>query len=102
MEPEKRKAKRQVGKVTTSCDTLLRTKRKSGNTTRQADWAINMIFKGFQVRIKDHSLLTRESEHLFAIVVSRLENEHNLEQLLEKDLISVNAKTLTIKLCSKK
>jgi phage gp16-like protein len=93
-----RSMKRKI-KVTTECPGLFPKKRRSGNTTRQANWAVEMILQGSTVKIKDHSLLKVESERLFSIVIKRLEEEHYLEKLISKEQIDINPKTLVIELC---
>jgi hypothetical protein len=93
-----RAMKRKV-KVTTECPGLLLKKRRSGNTTRQVNWAVEMILQGFTVKIKDHTLLKAQSERMFGIVIRRLEEEHNLERLMSNEKITVNPKTLVIELC---
>ena len=85
---------------TVKCPNLIK-KRRSGNTTRQVDFAIEKIFNNFEIKVIDHSFLKANSEKLFALIVQRLATEHNLDKLVESDSIDMNHKNLTIKLCPK-
>lgn len=74
-------------------------KRRSGNTTRQINFAIDKLFQGYKVKVIDHSTLRIQSQSLFDSIVHRLEIEHNLEELIVSESIIINHKNLTLELC---
>jgi len=52
--------------------------RQSGNTTRQIDFAIQILFEGHIVKVRDHSGIRQANQDLFRRIMRRLEFEHNL------------------------
>lgn len=57
--------------------------RRSGNTTRQVDLAIQYLFKGYVVRVLDHYLDGREvrvNKRLLSLIEDRLNVEHSTVQ----------------------
>ena len=69
--------------------------RRSGNTTRLVDRAIQIIFNGDTCLVEDHYKNgedKRLNKYLFYKILDRLDSEHSLESL------SYDVKELTIKL----
>lgn len=61
---------------TLSKECLLEKERKKGNTTRQADFAIQKLFKGNIVKVEDHSKCHAGDRYLFDVIMKRLNREH--------------------------
>lgn len=84
----------------------LKSGRAVGNSTRQIDIAVQLIFstnseKSYEVEILDHykgGTDEKANTHLFFRVLARMELEHDLEQLVLKDLAEVNMDKHTIRL----
>jgi hypothetical protein len=75
--------------------------KKQGNTTRQIDKAIELLYEGHIVVCEDHykdGQSRQANINLFKKVLHRLECEHNLEYLMEKKKIKINLNELTIEL----
>ena len=75
--------------------------RMIGNSTRQIDAAINLLFKGFKVEIRDHwknGTDSNTNRYLFERVLNRLRNEHRLDSLIENNKIKIDKNNLTIEL----
>lgn len=75
--------------------------RCSGNSTRQIDIAINLLFKGYKVEIKDHwgyGSHRKANENLFQRVLRRLQVEHRLDVLIKEKKIKIDKAKLTIEL----
>ena len=75
--------------------------RCSGNSTRQIDIAINLLFKGYIVEIKDHWEYgghKKANENLFQRVLHRLQFEHRLDALIKEKKIKIDKNKLTIEL----
>jgi len=74
--------------------------RKSGNSTRQIDAAIQALFNGKIVKVVDHADDgdNRATSFLFKAIIRRLEYEHNLEIMYKFGQILVNKRDYTIKL----
>ncbi len=91
---------------TLSLETLTN-KRKDGNTTRQVDYAIQLLFSGKTCLVTDHcstyglpdSTVHRQSKELCWRILRRLKTEHNLT--VGKDIDFDNHK-LTISLITNK
>lgn len=56
-------------------------KRRDGNTTRQADAAIQYLFNGYEVIVVDHASLfsNKANEFFFKFIMRRLFNEHGID-----------------------
>ena len=76
----------------------LTTMRMDGNTTRQVDFAIQKLYEGFIIKVEDHYLMRKANERLFNLILRRLELEHRLPYLYEKNKIEVDRNKLTIEL----
>lgn len=50
--------------------------RQSGNTTRQADYYIQKLFKDYHIEVKDHHGTRYSNERLYKIILERLHLEH--------------------------
>jgi len=77
----------------------LNTERRSGNSTRQINSAIDNLFKGFIVEVKDHwenGNHRKANEMLFRRILDRLHFEHQLDLLIKQNLIKINKKELTL------
>lgn len=75
----------------------IRAGRRCGNSTRQIDLAIDLLFSGFKVDVKDHfdNGCMRESNRLlFEHILLRLDREHHIGT----SLLIVDYKNLTIEL----
>ena len=75
--------------------------RQDGNSTRQVNLAVQMLFKGETVQVLDHWEHGRHkeaNEHLFNMILDRLTCEHGLRT---KDDMEVDRNKLIIKLKSK-
>jgi hypothetical protein len=69
--------------------------RHVGNSTKQIDYAIAMLFKGYKVQVRDHinQGLDREAnKHLFNRIMERLQIEHQITPVydLKKLTIQLN------------
>jgi hypothetical protein len=72
--------------------------RRSGNTTRQIDHAVSLLFMGFKIIVMDHHLMGRDdmsNARLFRLIMNRLQTEHHI--ISEKRVI-YDVKELTIEL----
>jgi hypothetical protein len=72
--------------------------RRSGNTTRQIDYAVSLLFMGFKIIVMDHHLMGRDdmsNARLFRLIMNRLQTEHHI--ISEKRVI-YDVKELTIEL----
>jgi len=75
--------------------------RQSGRSTRQIDIAVNLLFQGYIVEVKDHYKNgndRRLNKRLFEEVLRRLRLEHGLDMLIERNKIKINKEKLTIEL----
>jgi len=75
--------------------------RMEGNSTRQIDAAINHLFKGYKVEIKDHwenGTHRKANENLFHRVLKRLQFEHRLDTLIKEKKIKIDKAKFTIEL----
>lgn len=74
----------------------LRDQRACGNTTRQADFAIQSLFSHGKVKVIDHSEISEQSRRLAARVMERIHNELKLDYRGYD--VDFDTKRLTIKL----
>lgn len=73
--------------------------RRSGNSIRQVDAAIQALYDGKTVIVRDHSNTGKRADrHLFDMLRRRLETEHNLSWLHDNKYIEVNGRDYTIRL----
>jgi len=73
--------------------------RRSGNSTKQIDLAIDLLYKGYKVEIRDHWECGHHREankNLFYRALKRLDSEHNLRHLIEGGKIKIDKNKLTI------
>ena len=54
-------------------------KRRAGNSTRQIDYTIQLLFLGYVVLVQDHSGVLGATQDLFKRILRRLEIEHGIE-----------------------
>ena len=76
--------------------------RRTGNSTRQIDIAVNLLFKGYKVEIKDHWEYGSHREanrNLFQRIIKRLQVEHRLDELIKEKKIKIDKSKFTIELC---
>lgn len=81
------------------CPNLENFKRRSGNTTKQCDFAIELIMSGYIVKVEDHfenGENKQSNQFLFNKIIERLQKEHNLSYLLHKKVLSIDYKNLEI------
>jgi len=82
-------------------DVLLNYMRRSGNTIRQIDAAIQLLYNGYIVEVKDHwenGKNKRANIGLFLSILKRLECEHNLNGLIEENKIRIDRNKCEIEL----
>ncbi len=75
--------------------------RRTGQTTRLIDEAIQEIFKGETWEARDHHMFgtnRQSNEYLFNGVIKRLTSEHNLVGVNPYDRFEIDKKNLKIKL----
>lgn len=53
--------------------------RRSGNSTRQTNFAIEELFKGKKILVKDHYGTRESDEHLLKMILTRLEFESKIQ-----------------------
>ena len=75
--------------------------RAIGNSTRQVNAAIDWMFTGYIVKVRDHSGFREGDMELFDKILSRLNIEHNLSHMKNNNLIKIDRNKLTIELISK-
>ena len=69
---------------------LIKPERRSGNTTRMVDLAIQLLLEGNKIKIEDHYPSGDMSEYIANKIINRLHLEHN--GLLRRDLLSYDKK----------
>lgn len=82
-------------------DVVLVYSRMAGNTTRQVDKAIDLLFKGYIVEVRDHwegGTFQRANKELFDRVMRRLYTEHNGKWLQENGKLRIDKQLLIIEL----
>ena len=75
--------------------------RSCGNSTKQIDLAINLLYNGYKVVVKDHwegGSHRKANEDLFRRILKRLQFEHNLDLLIKENKIKINKSEFTIEL----
>ena len=75
----------------------LTNERQSGNSTRQINLAIDLLFKGYIVEVKDHfqnGTNKKLNKFLFKLILRRLEIEHSY--MIKR--IKINKNKLTLEL----
>jgi len=80
------------------------TGRSHGNSTRQINAAIDWLFSGYIVKVRDHSNHSHPESReanmcLLDRILSRLNIEHNLSYMINNDFIKIDRKNITIELC---
>lgn len=76
-------------------------KRRAGNSTRQINAAIEYLFQGFLVQIRDHfqdGKNRKANEHLFKKVLERLDAEHGVDKLILTERLNIDFNKLEIEL----
>ena len=88
-------------------DVVITYARRSGNTTRQIDQAIQLLFRGHAVKVIDHHCKRERmgygnaNRHLFDGILRRLQSEHNLQHLIDTDGIRMDIAKSEIELTPK-
>lgn len=75
--------------------------RRCGNTTRQIDKAIQLLYSENIVKVRDHwnnGKHRRANENLFVRILDRLNLEHNLKKLLQYKQIRIDKQKLELEL----
>lgn len=78
--------------------------RRCGNTTRQIDKSIQLLFEGYVIKVIDHwenGRHDKANRHLFDGILRRLQSEHNLQRLMNEDSIRIDRGKSEIELLSK-
>lgn len=87
-------------------DVTITPERCSGNTTRQVDYAIQLLFNGKTIRVESHDGGITSSKYLLKRIIKRLENEFYMGQkswryeLVEVDLLVVKLREIAKSLSS--
>lgn len=63
--------------------------RRVGNTTRQINYTIEMLFRGYIVRVLDHSNIRAANKDLLNRILRRLEIEHKLTPRPDESQIQI-------------
>lgn len=63
-------------KVSTLTCPGLTKKRRDGNTTKQVDFAIQKLFEGCEVIVRDHYNIPQADRHLMSRILDRIGAEH--------------------------
>lgn len=82
-------------------DVDIRIGRYKGNTTRQVNKAIDLLFDGYVVIIKDHWENGENIDanyELFNAIILRLKTEHQLDELIKLGKIRIDKKKFEIEL----
>jgi len=72
-----------------------------GNSTRQINQAVNNLFKGYIVVVKDHYMAGTyrlANRLLFSRILDRVSKENNLDGLIADKLIRIDKEILEIEL----
>jgi|GEM_PF-2838877 len=75
--------------------------RRVGNSIRQIDAAINHLFNGFKVEVKDHwenGTNKKANRCLFDGILGRLQSEHRLDVLIKEKKIKIDKNKFTLEL----
>jgi hypothetical protein len=84
---------------TLQCPNIDNFHRRCGNTTRQCDFAIQMIMDGYVVEIKDHYQNGENklaNNYLFNKVMNRLKSEYNYQYLIDNDILTYSINSFEI------
>ena len=84
-------------KSTLECKTI-RPGRKVGNSTRQVDLAIDLLYQGYRVVVQDHyadGKSRKANEQLFKKILERL-IDHDIAEKAAKNKISIDYKKLEV------
>ena len=81
---------------TLNCTLIRNDIRQCGNTTRQADFAVEQILNNKKVKVIDHTEIDKASDHLFDLIIKKLISEYKFN-LCE---LSFNKRDQTIALKS--
>jgi len=76
-------------------------KRRSGNSTKQIDLAIKLLYDGYKVKVEDHfgnGSHENANKNLFRRILKRLSLEHNLDMLISGNKIEIDDLNLTLEL----
>lgn len=79
----------------------IRKGRKVGNTTRQKDFAIDKLFQGYVVVVRDHynnGECRKANEALFRLLLERLDEEHNVAGLILAGKLVIDFNNLTLEI----
>jgi hypothetical protein len=74
--------------------------RRAGNTTRQVNFAIEMLMQGYTVIVRDHfknGEVHKSNRRLFDLIYQRLSIENNIDYLIKERIINFNPNHLIIK-----
>jgi len=67
-------------KTISTADCLdIREGRRVGNSTRQANFAIDYLFCGYKIKLDNHSGIEVVNENLIDIILDRLDREHGID-----------------------
>jgi hypothetical protein len=86
---------------TLSCENLNNSLRRSGNSTRQINFAIEKLMQGYEVIVEDHSFNGKNkpaNHYLLTRILKRLHFENNLENLIQKKAILIDEQNSIVKL----
>lgn len=59
--------------------------RRCGNSTRQVDEMVQLLFKGYAIKVTDHHGELRSDKRLLDILVKRLITEHTCDIYISKE-----------------
>ena len=74
-------------------------RRRDGNSLRLVDNAIQILYDGKICVVEDHYQMGRDrtiNRFLFDLIIKRLYSEHNLSELIDKDMIRIDNNKLEI------
>lgn len=73
--------------------------RRAGNTTKQVNFAIEMLMQGYVIIVRDHfrnGEIHKSNRRLFDLIYQRLSIENNIDYLIKERFITFNTNHLTI------
>jgi hypothetical protein len=76
-------------------------RRRTGNTTRQVNYAVEQLFKGFVVQVKDHfqeGKNTAANQELFRRILKRLDIEQDVPQLILDGKLKIDFNKLELEI----
>jgi hypothetical protein len=80
-------------------EVYISSERRSGNSTRQVNRAIDLLYDGCIVMVMDHhgnGTVRQSNEYLFYKILKRLDCEHDLKSLIKNKSIIIDKQDLTI------